>query len=390
MSSNVGSSMTYEICHYRGMLYGERIANRMFRKSRVAIKIIMLRLAKSIVVFLNIIQLPPICHKMSSLYPVGGCFAMYDVVKYSKTRWFFGYRDFVLILSVFFFFVIPTIIVSVLYLKIPYMQDYLNQFSRELQQRNYSTRTLEIYITCVKSFLQWLNDDASLISSEKVLDFVLYLQKQNKAPKTINLYKWAIMFFCNQILKTPIAITIKLSKEPKKLPVILSRFEIQRMLDSISNVKHKTLLALAYGAGLRVSEVVSLCVGDLNIAQKTIHIKSAKWQKDRITILPHKIIPEILELIEGKNYNDWLFHSEQGGRLHARTAQHIFQSALQKSWLTKKASFHSLRHSFATHLLEGGTDIRYIQSLLGHSSLKTTQIYTQVTTNHLANIVSPL
>lgn len=307
-----------------------------------------------------------------------------------QNRLFFGCRDFVLILSVFFFFVMPTIVVWSLYLKIPYMQYYLNQLSRELQQRNYSHRTVEIYGTCVKSFLKWMNADLSFISSEKVLDFILYLQKLGKAPKTINLYKWAIMFFCNQILKTPITITIKLSKEPKKLPVVLSRFEVQRMLETTSNMKHKTLLALAYGAGLRVSEVVSLRVGDINLDQKTIHIKSAKWQKDRITILPHKIIPEIQELMSGKHYSDPLFHSEQGGCLHARTAQHIFQSALQKSWLTKKASFHSLRHSFATHLLEGGTDIRYIQSLLGHASVKTTQIYTQVTTNHLANIVSPL
>ena len=133
------------------------------------------------------------------------------------------------------------------------MQDYLLLLTRELQQRNYSPRTVEIYSNCFRFFLKWLNYDVSKISREKVLDFILYLQKQGKAPKTINLYKEVIKFFCSQtclpagkFLK--FLWDIKLSKEPKKLPVVLSRFEIQRLLDSVTNSKHKTLLSLAYGA----------------------------------------------------------------------------------------------------------------------------------------------
>ena len=268
---------------------------------------------------------------------------------------------------------------------------YLLQLSKELQQRNYSPRTVEIYSNCLRFFLKRLDYDISKISRDKVLDFILFLQKQDKAPKTINLYKEVIKFFCSQILKVSLGQEIKLSKEPKKLPVVLSRFEIQGLLDSTTNLKHKTLLALAYGAGLRVSEIFYLRVGDINLDQKTIHIKSAKGQKDRITILPDKIIEEIKGLINGKLYNDPVFHSEQwGGALTKRTAQHIFEHAMVKAWIQKKASFHSLRHSFATHLLENGTDIRYIQSLLWHSSIKTTQIYTQVATNHIQHIQSPL
>lgn len=271
------------------------------------------------------------------------------------------------------------------------MQDYLLQLTRELQQRNYSPRTVEIYSNCLRFFLKWLNYDASKISREKVLDFVLYLQKQNKAPKTVNLYKEVIKFFCRQILKISLGQEIKLSKEPKKLPVVLSRFEIQRILDNTTNNKHKTLLSLAYGAGLRVWEIFYLRVGDINLDQKTIHIKSAKGQKDRITILPDKIIDDIKQLMEGKSYDDPVFHSEQwGGPLTKRSAQNVFHYALKKAWIQKKASFHSLRHSFATHLLENWTDIRYIQSLLGHTNIKTTQIYTQVATHHLQHIQSPL
>ncbi len=270
------------------------------------------------------------------------------------------------------------------------MQDYINQLSRELQQRNYSPRTVEIYSNCLKFFLKWLEYDVSKISREKIIDFIIYLQSKDKAPKTINLYKEVIKFFCSQILKIDIGWDIKLSKEPKKLPVILSRFEIQKLLDVVINVKHKTLLSLAYWSWLRVSEVVFLRVWDVDLHQKIIHIKSAKGQKDRITVFSDKIIDDIVWLMDGKNYNDWLFHSEQGGALSTRTAQNIFCHAVAKAWIKKKVSFHSLRHSFATHLLENGTDIRYIQKLLGHSSIKTTQIYTQVSTHNLQNIQSPL
>ena len=270
------------------------------------------------------------------------------------------------------------------------MQDYLLLLTRELQQRNYSPRTIEIYGNCLRFFLKWLNGDVSQISRDKVLDFVLYLQNQGKAPKTINLYKEVIKFFCGRIIKVSLGQEIRLSKEAKKLPLVLSRFEIQRILDSVNNSKHKMLLSLAYGAWLRVSEIVCLCIGDVSLDQKTIHIKSAKWQKDRITLLPGKIIDEIVWLMKWKSYTDPLFHSEQGGALSKRTAQNIFQHALQKAGIQKKASFHSLRHSFATHLLEQGTDIRYIQVLLGHTSLKTTQIYTQVATHNLQHIQSPL
>jgi len=278
------------------------------------------------------------------------------------------------------------------------MQDYLLQLTRELQQRNYSPRTVEIYSNCLRFFLKRINNDVSKISREKVLDFILFLQNQGKAPKTVNLYKEVIKFFCRQILKISFGQEIKLSKEPKKLPVVLSRFEIQKLLDSTNNIKHKTLLSLAYGAWLGVSEIFYLCVGDINLDQKTIHIKSAKGQKDRITILPDKIIDDIKKLMEGKSYDDPVFHSEQaclsgrqgGGALTKRTAQHIFQHAMQKAWIQKKASFHSLRHSFATHLLESWTDIRYIQVLLWHTNIKTTQIYTQVATHHLQHIQSPL
>ena len=158
----------------------------------------------------------------------------------------------------------------------------------------------------------------------------------------------------------------------------------------IKNPKHKLILALAYGAGLRVSEIINLRVRDIDLQELTIHPKQAKGKKDRITLLAEGLRPAIKNLTAGKNANDFVFSSERGGRLTTRTAQKIFEKALKKAKIKKKATFHSLRHSFATHLLENGVDIRYVQELLGHQNIRTTQRYTQVTNPKLKNIKSPL
>ena len=270
------------------------------------------------------------------------------------------------------------------------MQDYLLQLTRELQQRNYSPRTIEIYSNCLRFFLKRINNDVSVISREKIIDFVLYLQKQGKAPKTVNLYKEVLKFFCIQILKVPFVVDIKLSKEPKKLPIVLSRLELERMFSVPQNIKHRLLLMIAYGGGLRISEVQHLKVYDIDFDSLTIHLKWAKWQKDRITLLSPKIRDELKAYCSLKKSDDPVFESERGGFLHTRTLDNIFHHTKEKAGITKPATFHSLRHSFATHLLENGTDIRYVQVLLGHTNIRTTQIYTQVATHHLQDIQSPL
>lgn len=270
------------------------------------------------------------------------------------------------------------------------MQDYLIQLTKELQQRNYSPRTVEIYTHCFSYFWKQIGSDVSHISREKIIDFILYIQKQGKAPKTVNLYKEVIKFFCGQVLRVSFQIDIRLSKEPKKLPIVLSRQELDRMFTIPQNIKHKLLLMVAYGAGMRISEVKDLRVQDIDFDSLTIHIKWAKGQKDRISILSEKIRDELQRYCSSKKSNDYVFESERWWALHARTLAHIFQHAKEKAGITKPASFHSLRHSFATHLLENGTDIRYVQVLLWHNNIRTTQMYTQVTNPALKNIQSPL
>ncbi len=183
---------------------------------------------------------------------------------------------------------------------------------------------------------------------------------------------------------------VPFSKKPKKLPIVLTLKEIKKIIETINNPKHKLLITLSYGAGLRVSEAVSLKVKDVQPEELTLHIKQAKGKKDRLTVMPKKLKNELELLIAGKNINDYLFESQRGGKLTTRTAQKIFEKALKKSGVKKEASFHSLRHSFATHLLENGVDIRCVQELLGHKNIRTTQRYTQVTNPQLKNIKSPL
>lgn len=270
------------------------------------------------------------------------------------------------------------------------IQEYINKLQRELKYRNYSSKTIQVYSTCIKYFLEKIQKVPEEISREDIIDFILFLQSQNKAPKTINLYKEAIKFLFKEALKQDRNIDIKLSRAAQKLPVVLSREEIQTILSNIKNEKHRCIIALSYSAWLRVSDIIHLKVGDIDIEHLILHIKGGKWNKDRITIFSESLRKDISRLSGFRNGNDYLIESERGGKLTTRTLQKIFADALKKSGIQKPATFHSLRHSFATHLLENGTDIRYIQELLWHANIKTTQIYTKVMNPQLRNIISPL
>ncbi len=162
------------------------------------------------------------------------------------------------------------------------------------------------------------------------------------------------------------------------------------MIDCTSNLKHRTLLAITYAAGLRVSETVRLRVQDIDLNGLTVTVRQGKGKKDRLTVFSAVLAPEIQKCMVGKEGSDYLFASERGGRLVEATAQKVFYQAMRRVGIIKPATFHSLRHSFATHLLENGTDVRFVQELLGHANIRTTQIYTHVTNPSLKNIKSPL
>jgi integrase/recombinase XerD len=282
------------------------------------------------------------------------------------------------------------------------MEQYLLQVENELKLRNYSHKTAKSYLSCLRDFFAAGGTDN--LEIDFIRDFLLKKAEKGFAPQTINLYLNAIKFFYRDILKKSEKIDIKFAKTSKKLPVVLSRLEIEKIINSIENGKHKLLISLSYGAGLRVSEAINLKIKDINLEELTIHLKDAKGNRDRITIFPEKLKADLLTIIALRDANDYVFASERGacppasqrgeparqGKLTERTAQKVFENALRKSGIKKAATFHSLRHSFATHLLENGVDVRYVQELLGHANIRTTQLYTKVTNPSLKNIKSPL
>ena len=270
------------------------------------------------------------------------------------------------------------------------MQEYLEQTRQELKLRNYSFKTIKTYLSCLREYFDFKKINFEKIDEENIKQFLLNKQSKNYSSQTVNLYLNAIKFFYREVLKIHQKITLKFAKRSKKLPIVLSREEIKSIIEAIRNPKHKLIISLAYSAGLRISEVINLKVKDVNLEELTIHLKNAKGKKDRITIFSEKIKNDLQNLIAGKNLNDYLFESERGGKLTERTAQKVFENALRRTDIKKDATFHSLRHSFATHLLENGVDVRYVQELLGHQNIRTTQIYTQVTNPKLKNIKSPL
>lgn len=229
-----------------------------------------------------------------------------------------------------------------------------------------------------------------MLDTENIRNFLMQMQSKEYSFQTVNLYLNAIKFFYREIIKTSAPINLKFAKRASKLPIVLSREEINKIIDLTRNAKHKLLISLSYGSGLRVSEAVNLKVRDLDLAGSTVHIKNAKGRKDRLTVFPEKLKNDIQNLIAGRNADGYVFASERGGKLAERSAQKVFEHALIKSGITKPATFHSLRHSFATHLLENGVDIRFVQELLGHCNIRTTQRYTQVTNPSLKSIKSPL
>lgn len=225
---------------------------------------------------------------------------------------------------------------------------------------------------------------------EEIKTFLLEKRAKGCSPQTVNLHLNAIAFFYRHILKNPENLGIKFAKRPHRLPVVLSRDEISRVIEVLANKKHRLMISLAYSAGLRVSEVVNLKVYDVEPENLCLRIRQSKGRRDRITIFSDKLRESLTGYMAGKKPEQYFFESERGGKLTSRTAQKIFKRALKKAGIAKPATFHSLRHSFATHLIEDGVNLRYVQELLGHRNIRTTQIYTQVSAPALLQVKSPL
>ena len=240
----------------------------------------------------------------------------------------------------------------------------IGKLIEEIKLRKYSYQTGKSYIFITKEFLN---------SNQSVRDFLLKHSSQSSS--TVRTFYFALKFFHENVLNEKFYETIPLAKQSKKLPVVLSKEEINSMLISSNNLKHKLVLMFLYYGGLRLDEVRNLKWEDLDFDRDVIHLKVAKGNKERIVFL-HQKIKDLLSHLEINT--GIIFKSQLSGLYNKRTIQAIVKSAAHKAGIKKNVTPHTLRHTFATHLLEGGADIRYIQQLLGHANLQTTQIYTHV------------
>ncbi|MCU7695507.1 tyrosine-type recombinase/integrase [Haoranjiania flava] len=179
-------------------------------------------------------------------------------------------------------------------------------------------------------------------------------------------------------------------RQKHKLPVYLSINEIHRMIESTDNLKHKTMISLLYGCGLRLAELLNLRLSDINSNKMTITIRESKGNKDRVVMLPEKLLPLLRDYYKAYKPKFWLLEGQQGGQYSAKSVQIVIKKTAATVGITSPVTPHKLRHSFATHLLENGTDIRFIQELLGHRSIETTEIYTHITDISKSKIKSPL
>lgn len=252
--------------------------------------------------------------------------------------------------------------------------DVNNAIKKEGFRRGFSDRTIESYIFCCEKFLKFSGKSLDKISKQDAREFLSYLSEQGKAGSTLNVYHMAIRFLLEDILNKKMKLNIKYSRVPKKLPVVLNKEEIKKLFSVIENSKHKLMLQLMYGAGLRVSELVNLKISDLNIGSGFGFVRAGKGNKDRMFIIPESLKIELRKLIEGELRENYLFVSNRTGKYNVRSLQEIIKKACKTAGLNK-ISCHTLRHSFATHLIEQGQSITDVQLLLGHASPETTQVY---------------
>lgn len=272
-------------------------------------------------------------------------------------------------------------------------QAALDAMRRKLEIARYSPRTVVVYLSAFRQLLQRFPDKhPNDIRTEDIETFQHELATTSKVSNsTLNQAVNAIRYYYKDVLGDAERATfIERPRQERKLPAVLSEEEVAALLRSVNNLKHRSILMLIYSAGLRLSELIGLQRQDLATDRGQLIVRGGKGNKDRITLLSPKALAALAEYTARYKPEQYLFEGPQGGPYSPRSVQVVFHRAREKAGITKPATVHTLRHSFATHLLEKGTDLRYIQALLGHSSSKTTEVYTHVSTKALGKIRSPL
>lgn len=272
------------------------------------------------------------------------------------------------------------------------MTELRQRYLEDLRLRNYSPKTLEAYVGCVSLFARYFNRSPEVLEPEHIRQYQLYLVDEKKCSwSRFNQTVCALRFLYRNTLARDWAIShIPFPRKQKKLPVVLSRDEAALFLAAIKNLKYRTILSLCYGTGLRISEALHLRVSDIDSKRMMIRVRQAKGHKDRYVMLSPKLLELLRQYWKAERPTSWLFPGKRKDHpLDATTIQLACRLARRDSGIRKPVTPHTLRHSFASHLLEAGANIRTIQLLLGHNSLQTTAVYTHVSQTTIASTVSP-
>ena len=267
-----------------------------------------------------------------------------------------------------------------------------SEFIKTMKLKDYSIRTLKTYTSMLRLYMNFYRTRAlDDLSDEDIREYLLYLvDKKNVSQSYQNQAINAIKFYYEQVLGRPTqTYYLQRPKREVKLPSVMSEAEVLLLLKQVDNLKHKAALSLIYSAGLRVGELINLKICDIDTSRSQIRIHQAKGKKDRVSLLSLNILKLLRQYYKEYRPKEWLFEGQYRGRYSAGSIEAVFRKAKKAAGIKKQATVHTLRHSFATHLLERGTDLRYIQELLGHQSSRTTEIYTHVTDKGFKNIISP-
>ncbi len=273
------------------------------------------------------------------------------------------------------------------------MEKVLQQYKDLLLQKRYSQNTQDVYYSYFKDFcVNFQKEKLEDITTDKINTYLLDLiQSKNISISQQNQRINAIKFYYEKVLgRKKEYYELHRPRKENKLPKVLSKNEVKRIFDVTKNIKHKCILMLLYSAGLRRSELLNLLPADIDSERMVIHINGAKGKKDRISLLSDNLLQLLRQYYKEYRPKEYLFEGQKGGMYSPSSVANILKKSVYKAGIKKTVTPHMLRHSFATHLLEQGTDLRYIQELLGHNSSKTTEIYTHVSKSAIEKIINPI
>jgi len=261
----------------------------------------------------------------------------------------------------------------------------LQKFKRDLILKGYSQQTQKTYFRNLEYFLNYISRNPLEVEKEHIKDYLYHIiGEKNLSESSLRQARGAIKYFFSQTLQKPMEVeNIPCYKKSKRIPSVLTVDEVFHIIHCAANMKHKTMLMLAYSSGLRVSEISKLKVNDIKRKSMRLTVHQGKGRQDRYTILSEICLKQLEEYWQRYRPQEWLFYGRKGANISIRSIQRAFTNAKRKACITKEGGIHTLRHSFATHMLEGGGGIFQLQKFLGHKNLKTTLVYAHITEENI-------